>query len=312
MGPELEVKSLPPLSAAERSLLEMHSILVILNVLHGKLELLGDELAEDPSLFQAALDHCARIRSTLKDPALCLDELRRAPACIEQIRAALYAACDAHPEASQPEKHGAAVESVHRSLDVFAVRAAELVSRRDHPAAWLPCSIAELRADMREVFGAIEKNSGGRYHVTHNFALKEDLDYYLDFQIDSPSGVTVLIPVAFRDVIRDLLANARKYSAPGGTISAGLVETADHLVFSVQDGGIGIPPDQLEEVCQFGRRGRNVSNIRTMGGGFGLTKAVLVTLEFGGRFRISSSLGVGTRIRIDIPLPSERPSAYAA
>ena len=43
---------------------------------------------------------------------------------------------------------------------------------------------------------------------------------------------------------------------------------------------------------------------RTMGGGFGLTKAFLVTKQFGGRFWIASEVGVGTRIRIQIPRPA--------
>ncbi len=312
MGPDLEIKSLPPLSAGERSLLEMHSILVILNILHGRLQLLGDQIAEDTGLFQASIDHCARIRSLLSEPRLCVAELKRAPACIAEIRSAVDAACAAYPEASMIEARRRSIESVHSTLDVFAARALESLERFENPAAWVDFSVAELRADMRGVFGAIEKNSGGRYHIRHNFALKEDGDYYLDFQIESPTGSTVFLPAAFRDVIRDLLANARKYSAPGGTISAGLVETDDRIFFSVQDCGIGIPQDQLEEVCQFGRRGRNVLNIRTMGGGYGLTKAVLLTLEFGGRFRISSQLGLGTRIRIEIPLPTDRAAANAA
>jgi signal transduction histidine kinase len=41
-----------------------------------------------------------------------------------------------------------------------------------------------------------------------------------------------------------------------------------------------------------------------MGGGFGLTKAFMVTKRFGGRFWIASELGRGTRIRIVIPLPA--------
>lgn len=40
-----------------------------------------------------------------------------------------------------------------------------------------------------------------------------------------------------------------------------------------------------------------------MGGGFGLTKAFLVTKQFGGRFWIRSEIGAGTRIRIEIPRP---------
>ena len=43
-----------------------------------------------------------------------------------------------------------------------------------------------------------------------------------------------------------------------------------------------------------------------MGGGFGLTKAFLVTKQLGGRFWIASDVGVGTRIRIRVPVTCAR------
>ena len=45
-----------------------------------------------------------------------------------------------------------------------------------------------------------------------------------------------------------------------------------------------------------------------MGGGFGLTKAFLVTQQFGGRMWIKSELGIGTRITLVLP----RPDAHTA
>lgn len=41
-----------------------------------------------------------------------------------------------------------------------------------------------------------------------------------------------------------------------------------------------------------------------MGGGFGLTKAFFVTKRFQGRMWIRSAAGAGTRITIDLPMPS--------
>jgi signal transduction histidine kinase len=109
--------------------------------------------------------------------------------------------------------------------------------------------------------------------------------------------------------MRDLIANARKYTAPGGHITAALYEDAEALRFLVEDTGRGIPEGELEKVVQFGQRASNVGEVRTMGGGFGLTKAFLVTKQFGGRFWLASQLGVGTRVRIQIPRPSEAQSA---
>lgn len=83
----------------------------------------------------------------------------------------------------------------------------------------------------------------------------------------------------------------------------GLYQTEQELRYVVEDTGCGIPPDEIEKVAHFGHRASNVSNIRTMGGGFGLTKAFLVTRRFGGRMFIRSGLQRGTRIRIVLPRP---------
>lgn len=46
-----------------------------------------------------------------------------------------------------------------------------------------------------------------------------------------------------------------------------------------------------------------MADVRTPGGGFGLTKAFVKTREFGGRFWIASAPGVGTRVRLSLPAP---------
>lgn len=109
------------------------------------------------------------------------------------------------------------------------------------------------------------------------------------------------MPPVLCDVMRDLLANARKYTPPGGTIIAAMYQEPKWLHLAVADTGRGIPPDEIAAVAQFGKRASNVEDVRTFGGGFGLTKAFLVTKQFGGRFWIQSELGVGTRIRLQIP-----------
>ncbi len=159
-------------------------------------------------------------------------------------------------------------------------------------------------AVRREVFAAIEKNSRGRFRIIYNAALQQPQDYYVDFKIESSSGDRLRMPAVFQDVLRDLIGNARKYTAVGGHITAALHEDPTVLRLLVEDTGRGIPPDELAKVVHFGQRASNVGNVRTMGGGFGLTKAFLATKQFGGRFWLASELGVGTRVRIHVPRPA--------
>jgi signal transduction histidine kinase len=45
------------------------------------------------------------------------------------------------------------------------------------------------------------------------------------------------MPAVFQDVVRDLIANARKYTPPGGKIIAGLYQDDEELRFVVADTG---------------------------------------------------------------------------
>lgn len=109
------------------------------------------------------------------------------------------------------------------------------------------------------------------------------------------------MPPVFIDVMRDLIANARKYTAPGGRINAGIWSSANELVLSVEDSGCGIPANEIERVIGFGRRGSNVTEQRTMGAGIGLTKAYYLTKKMQGRMWISSEEGQSTRVKITLP-----------
>ena len=299
---ETEITSIPPLTPGEASLVDLHSVLNVLNVLYGELYLLGDALGAEAELAPA-LARCEAIRADLVDPAASLRHAASIGVEAEAILSAVDAARRARPEAAHQPLVVESVANIRSVFEVLTVRARELLARARAPGEWIEASIEELRADFRQVFAAIERNSHGRYRIIYNLAQQESADYYVDFAIESDNGRSVVLPLLFKDVMRDLMANARKYTPLGGTISAGLYETDDRLKFSVQDTGCGIPPAELATVVHYGRRGSNVAHVRTMGGGFGLTKAFLVTKRFGGRMWIKSELGVGTRIALRIPRP---------
>ena len=298
---EQEIVAIPPLSPGETSLLNMHSVLNVLNVLYGELTVLGLTLADDDQLLQPALDLCERFQADLTDPEASLRQAAALDKTIFAIERTIALELDRRADKSRDPAVQDSLANIRSVYKVLEVRAREILARAAAPADWVALPIEDLRADFRSVFAAIEKNSHGRFRIIYNLGQQEPADYYIDLAIESQDGRTVALPMVFTDIMRDLMANARKYTPPGGTVSAGLYETAEVLRFTVQDTGRGIPPDELQSVVHYGRRGSNVAEVRTMGGGFGLTKAFLVTKQFGGRFWIRSELGVGTRIRIEIP-----------
>ncbi|MCX6936464.1 MAG: ATP-binding protein [Verrucomicrobia bacterium] len=304
---EIEIQDIPALTEGQSAQLDMHSLLNALSVLTGELMIIGHELTGDPEHLAPALMLCKDVQRALTNRAATLEHIARVPEHGRAILDCIAQAAAAHPEAAATPAHAKSVDNINSVLDILEVRAQEILTRANAPDAWLSMPIAYLQSDLRSVFRAIEKNSHGRYRILYNLAAKELTDYYVNFHLTAIDGQAIRMPLVFKDVMRDLLANARKFTPPGGTINAGLLETPEHLSFSVEDTGRGIPADELETVVHFGHRARNSTDVHGKGGGFGLTKAFLVTKQFGGRLRIASKLDVGTRIRIDLPRPAHLP-----
>lgn len=298
---EKEILEIPPLSPGETSLLDMHSVLNVLNVLQGELTLLGIYLKEDDNLLAPGLVLCRQIHADLVNPSAALRHAVSVPSYRRVVKKLVAQELARHSQRAGMAEVQESVANIDSVFSVLEVRAREILARARRPGEWVAMTREELRGDFQDVFSAIERNSRGRFRIVYNIAQQRPADYYVDFAVEAERGRVLQLPFVFKDVMRDLMANARKYTEPGGTINAGLYESPDGLSFTVQDSGRGIPASELETVVHYGKRGSNVGQVRTMGGGFGLTKAFLVTKQFGGRFWIKSAEGAGTRVHIEIP-----------
>lgn len=301
---EIEITDLPPLTPGEQSLLDLHSVINLLNVLRCELTVLGLMAADNENYFPEGLVVCDDLLRSLHDPAQALREAGRAAEHETLVFRELEAKLANPPAQPDPKELAEALANLRTVFTILKLRAQEILARAAAPERWAAVEIGRLRADFAALFTAIEKHSKGRYRIVYNAARKEADDYHVDLKLEAASGTTIWMPPVFQDVMRDLIANARKYTAPGGAITAALYQDATALRFVVADTGRGIPEAELAQVVQFGKRASNVGNVRTLGGGFGLTKAFYVTKRFGGRFWLASELGKGTRIRILIPSPA--------
>ena len=184
---------------------------------------------------------------------------------------------------------------VHKRLD-------EIEARAQNPDLWVSLGAKEFERKFRDVFYAIEKNAKGRYRIFFNLARKTKVDYYIDLKIDSALPENRLwVPLRLVDVLRDLTANARKYTAPGGKVALAIYQSEQEIQAIIEDSGCGIPEDEIERVVEFGYRASNVRDRPTMGGGFGLTKAAWLVHHWGGSLKIKSGLDEGTTVYISIP-----------
>lgn len=298
---EIEITEIPPLKPNEQSLLEMHSLLNVFNVLRSELVLIGLALADDDALLKRGLALCDRMADGLRNGSAKLAAARDVDEHTRLVLAEIDGALNGRAEVRQDHEVVKSLDNLQSVFATLRVHARELLARAHDPESWVVFSAAALQRNLVEVFAAIERNSRQRFRIVYNAALQRPGDYYMDLKIESASGDRLRMPPVFQDVMRDLIANARKYTAPGGHIIAALHSGSDALRFLVEDTGRGIPPDELEAVVRFGYRAKNVSDVRMFGGGFGLTKAFFATKQFGGRFWIASELGRGTRVRLEIP-----------
>lgn len=288
------------MSSEQFQSLELHSVLNILNVLSLQLGVLGFE--EEPlGEMRGVMDAMDRFAAAIRNR----DVEAFSPRAVEAFKQLVWAV---FAEIEEGEGHGERMgdnsdvrELFEEIFDVMAARASELAEYRKAPWAYKRFSIEELREDFDAFFSAVEKNSNGRFGITRNIAKQGQATYLIPFEIDSESGDHIEIPLEFKDVMRDLIANARKYTAPGGTIHAGIHDDGKQITFTVKDNGRGIPEDELPRVFEFGYRARNVQDRPSMGGGYGLTKALYVTHHLGGQLQILTRLGLGTTVKVTIP-----------
>jgi len=115
---------------------------------------------------------------------------------------------------------------------------------------------------------------------------------------------------AIRQILLNLLSNAIKFTEPGGTITVSARKTRDRFVLSVADTGIGISPEDMLNLGKPFFQADNSYSRHKEGTGLGLSVVKGLTELHGGEVRVKSTVGVGTTIGIDLPLPY-RSSAVA-
>jgi signal transduction histidine kinase len=102
-------------------------------------------------------------------------------------------------------------------------------------------------------------------------------------------------------VLLNLLSNAIKYNRRGGEVRLSCAQQQGRVWLSVQDSGLGMDEAQLAQLFQpFNRLGREHSGIAGTGLGLALCRQLLELMD--GRIEVSSAPGLGTTVRVDLPL----------
>ena len=107
-------------------------------------------------------------------------------------------------------------------------------------------------------------------------------------------------PQALERILMNLLSNALKYSAAHSAVTVQARRVAADVVISVEDAGRGIAPDALPRVFEPYFRAPDALG-RAPGSGLGLAMVKALVEAHDGRVHIESTLGIGTRVTLQLP-----------
>ncbi|WP_017691533.1 ATP-binding protein [Paenibacillus sp. PAMC 26794] len=136
------------------------------------------------------------------------------------------------------------------------------------------------------------------------------LDFILD--IGDTEDQRSNLPVVEMDAKRveqalfNLVSNAMKFTSSGGLVRIALaveeVKHARHAIISIQDSGMGIPPDQLEQIFERNYRyDRPGLGNGIEGSGLGLAICREIVLAHGGAVRAESDGKMGATFYVTLP-----------
>lgn len=109
------------------------------------------------------------------------------------------------------------------------------------------------------------------------------------------------VPELFRQIIRNLLENANKYTPADGKIHIFLEASPQGITIRIADNGIGIAPEHLPRIFDRFYRVDKARARSTGGNGIGLSLVRYLTELFHGSIQVESTIGQGTTFSLQFP-----------
>lgn len=150
---------------------------------------------------------------------------------------------------------------------------------------------------MNDVFHAV------KVHEESAAAAKGlDLRFRLPKNIDGKHLSVLTDPMLLHSVLRNLVANAIRYTERGGVLVAARRRSKHRLRIEVWDTGIGIAPEQQTRIFDEFYQVSNAARDRTRGIGLGLAIVRRTASVLGEQITLRSSPGKGSCFAMELPL----------
>ncbi len=141
---------------------------------------------------------------------------------------------------------------------------------------------------------SIVKEKAFAHNIRLNLDIKEGVDQiYVDTR-------------KLKQIIYNLLSNAVRFTADGGIVFIKVKKVSDLLEFSVEDTGIGISKENIENLFQPFEQLDNSINKKYEGTGLGLSLVKRLVKLHGGSVEVKSELGKGSCFTVRIPYRIEQ------
>jgi signal transduction histidine kinase len=110
----------------------------------------------------------------------------------------------------------------------------------------------------------------------------------------------------------NLLSNAVKFTPEGGTVTLSAHAEWDGVTFQITDTGIGIAEADIPKALEPFGQIENTMTRTQEGTGLGLPLSKNLVELHGGKFEITSEIGVGTTVRVTFPYAEDQAAARVA
>jgi PAS domain S-box-containing protein len=138
----------------------------------------------------------------------------------------------------------------------------------------------------------------------------QDKGLELRTALDAPPGPVLGDPERLQQIALNLIANAIKFTPPGGHVQVSLGSRASRIVLTVRDTGRGIEPDLIPHI--FDRFWQGAAARRQGGLGLGLAIVRHLVEAHDGTVRVESpGVGGGTVFTVELPMAAHGGTAAA-
>lgn len=105
-------------------------------------------------------------------------------------------------------------------------------------------------------------------------------------------------------IFNNLISNAVKYNATGGTVTCTIAQSENQVVITVADTGIGIDEADVPKLFHEFSRIKNAKTREVTGSGLGLSIVKRLVSMYNGRIEVDSKVGQGSTFSIYLPVSS--------